>query len=277
MGIDVQHLAGTAPAQALPSIYVPPWAGGEPNRVSPLGVVRTRMPPMDLPHRALAPYSLAPRGASCITANCQDERLWYGHLHQLFRHLRFTNDRARITGRARDLGHFNSLLRNRDIEVREHGRAGTRGTTSPNCSTMRRRTRSLRPLLNMCQRPGGKHITIVVHTEAHRACPGECSGPWRCSSRSPLPWPRSVPLGRRGVESRPGAWRRLAVRDEGTGVTVALSASWRSLRLRHHVPTTSISTERQLHNKGFANMFEPGGCGGCGGGGGGCGADVVLV
>ena len=47
------------------------------------------------------------------------------------------------------------------------------------------------------------------------------------------------PLGRRGVESRPGAWRRLAVRAEGTGVTVALAASWQSPRLRHHVPTTS--------------------------------------
>ena len=39
---------------------------------------------------------------------------------------------------------------------------------------------------------------------------------------------------------RPGAWRRLAVRAERTGVTVALAASWRSLRLQHNVPTTSI-------------------------------------
>ena len=61
-------------------------------------------------------------------------------------------------------------------------------------------------------------------------------------------WPCSVPLGRRGVESRPGAWRRLAVRAEGTGVTVALAASWRSLRLQHNVPTTSIQQRSPVKN-----------------------------
>ena len=41
------------------------------------------------------------------------------------------------------------------------------------------------------------------------------------------PLQRSWPYSGRGAESRPGAWRRLAVRAEGTGVTVALAASWR--------------------------------------------------
>ena len=83
-------------------------------------------------------------------------------------------------------------------------------------------------------------------------------GVGRAASTSPSPSNlqysvRSTPC----LVSRPRAWRRLAVRDEGTGVTVALAASWRSLRLRHHVPTTSIQQKGNSCTNGNANLFEP--------------------
>ena len=46
-------------------------------------------------------------------------------------------------------------------------------------------------------------------------------------------WPSSVPLGLLGVESRPGAWRRLAVRAEPS-LLLPLGGP------QHNVPTTSI-------------------------------------
>ena len=61
-------------------------------------------------------------------------------------------------------------------------------------------------------------------------------------------WPSSVPVGRRGARTWPGASRRLAVRAEGTGVTVALAASWRFLRLQHHVPTTWVQ-QKETHKR----------------------------
>ena len=97
----------------------------------------------------------------------------------------------------------------------------TVGANSTICSTVRRWTMS-------CGRPtpGGKDLFVVVHREVHCACRlGRRSAlsPW-CAELPTRSWPFSVPVERCDAATRPGPLRRLAVRDAGTGVTVAHAA-----------------------------------------------------
>ena len=69
----------------LPSIYVPPWAGGEPIWAAPPGVVGADHPPVG---SATPTPHMPPTNATVVLAVCQGNRVRDGHLHQLFHHLR---------------------------------------------------------------------------------------------------------------------------------------------------------------------------------------------
>ena len=61
----------TATTSALPSIFLPPWAGGESLR-GPLDVTYARHPPVD-PASCLGALQLAPCDAGGIPAACKDD------------------------------------------------------------------------------------------------------------------------------------------------------------------------------------------------------------
>ena len=155
--------------------------------------------------------------------------------------------RTRWTRRARDLEYINNLLGNREVQ-------DPQGV----CHVVHHlRHRKIENLHQRCK------LTEILHGRAASPClasqepqtevlagpPGGEALPelGRVVQLEPLPrsWPCSVPLGRRGAESRPGAWRRLAVRAEGTGVTVALAASWRLPQRAQHwaCPPSEVRTE----------------------------------
>ena len=61
----------TSTTSSLPSICIPPCAGGESLWAVPLGVVRAHHPPVD-PN---PPGNLAPFGATCVPAARRDDQL----------------------------------------------------------------------------------------------------------------------------------------------------------------------------------------------------------
>ena len=126
------------------------------------------------------------------------------HFHQLFRHLRTTNRRTLWNSVLREFGHLDNLLGGHSDErlhefhhlVPNCGTGTSRICTYGKISTMCAAV-CLRPHLNERCRPGGKHVSVVVH----RACrPGRRSllahgvvhlvtlSPGPCRRRSPWSW-----------------------------------------------------------------------------------------
>ena len=171
-----------ADASALPSIYIPPWAGGEPFRAGPLGVPGALQAPVD--PRGLFPNT-GPHLASSIGPESQPHPR---------RHGTSTNCSAVCgTGRDRQRGGRERLeILGTSISCSGTGRStifstssnlstscgtgasssGTTGTQSTVCSMVRRCTRSCGPDTSSRRwpgAPGGRHI-IHVHRTVHGAC-----------------------------------------------------------------------------------------------------------
>ena len=128
-----------ASTRSWPSIYIPPWAGGE----APFEATKPRM--------TRAPVGLLP--ADPVAEGGSRDR----HFHQLLRLLRLTENRTRKAGWPGDLGHCDSLLGHHRIDVLDHGhqlvhhlrlrysKRGTMGATSASCSMVCRCTCSCGP------------------------------------------------------------------------------------------------------------------------------------
>ena len=100
-------ISGTSTRINLPSIDVPPWAGGEPLRGAPLDVTGARHPPVD---RSVA-VKLAPTYASFIMAVCQKNHVRHRHFYQLFHQLLRLGELRALRGGVLDgLGQVDNLL-----------------------------------------------------------------------------------------------------------------------------------------------------------------------
>ena len=100
---------------ALPTIYIPPWAGGVSLWGGPLGVRGANPPPVG-PRR---PHNPAPLVSMTISKK-RTTNVSHGsrHFHQLFRQLRLEN-RTMRDGIQWDLGHCDDLLGNCSVEELE--------------------------------------------------------------------------------------------------------------------------------------------------------------
>ena len=163
-------------ASALPSICLPPWAGGEPlRRVTPDVACLPTCHQKPSPRAA----TLHQSRTKCAHAACQDDGLWHGHFHQLFHRQRHAKHGSlRFPVFESDLGHFDPLLdrhghvealqddhrlvnhlRHRNIERRDD-----RAHSHPFCSTVCRSTRSCGPDTGknlVWSGAGGRHIVDV--------------------------------------------------------------------------------------------------------------------
>ena len=94
---------------AVPSISIPPWAGG--------GSPQREQAPFEAtkPRITRAPVGLLP--AQPVAEGGGRDR----HFHQLFRLLRLTENRTRKAGWPEDLGHYDNLLGHHRIDVLDHG------------------------------------------------------------------------------------------------------------------------------------------------------------
>ena len=99
----------TSASVSVPSIYIPPWAGG--------GSPRRDQAPFEAtkPRMTRAPVRLLP--ADPVAEGGGRDR----HFHQLFRLLRLTENRTRKAGWPGDLGHCDNLLGHHRIDVLDQG------------------------------------------------------------------------------------------------------------------------------------------------------------
>ena len=112
----------------MPSIYIPPWAGGESQRRGRLGEPCAHKPPVRPPRTRAQP----PLTASCVQPPCQYHlrqrrsdgavaRRGHRHIRQLLHHLRHREHgtlQDDVVGS--DLGHVDHLLRHPCVDVPEH-------------------------------------------------------------------------------------------------------------------------------------------------------------
>ena len=195
---------------ALPSIYIPPWAGGVSLWRGPLGVRGANPPPVG-PRR---PHNLAPLVSMTISRK-RTTNVSHGsrHFHQLFRQLRLEN-RTMRDGIQWDLGHCDDLLGNCSVEeledVHQLVAAQERRDRAP---ARARRTRSSAPrcaagsaLAAPAARPdrsAAYPTRRLPHRTARRT---PCPRPhWSstCSTWPPWSLPCSVPVGRRAARAFP--------------------------------------------------------------------------
>ena len=191
-------------ASALPSTYIPPWAGGPSRREVPRGVLRTRQPPVHPPPRC---EHLTPRNTRGRGTQRQEGRLRHWHVHQLFHRLRLAGhgapqvdrghsdnllDRGRLVEAGEDLNHHFHHLRHSNIEDRHrrHRHLDLRHAAP------------LNPLLRsghgrQLVRPGacGRWLIVVKEEVLHTCRLGRRMRPERGHSASrdppPRPWPSS--------------------------------------------------------------------------------------
>ena len=195
---------GGAAASALPSIYFPPWAGGEPCQAGPLGVPGALQDPVD--PRGRHPHA-GPHPAKGIGAERKPHPLRQWHVHQLFRRLRHRkNRRGGGPGRLGILGTSISCVGTKRSTIcstssnwsticgTRASRAGNPRATSPDCSTVCRRTRScgLTSWRRSGQEPPSSG-TLSSSSSSVKCC---VPGSWRrsASGTSPCTASRTPPL-----------------------------------------------------------------------------------
>ena len=230
-------------ASALPSVCLPPWAGGEALRGVPLSVTSACLPPEAPPLSC----NLAPNEAKCAHAACQDDGLWHWHFHQLLRQLRLAKSGAeRDHVLKSNLGHIDSLLGQplsmifrtstmcSTVCGTRASRTGTPRTGSTSCSTKCRWTRSCGPDMGASRSVWSRWRQAPhPHPWQRTGClpPGEGVLPelGRILHHEPPPrsWPSSVPLGRRGAETWPGASAPSAAHGASVDATDALCGDGR--------------------------------------------------
>ena len=163
------------------------------------------------------------------------------HFHQLLRHLRCCNSRAKRTGWPRDLGRCDTLLGNRGIEALEHGHQSVHHLRHRYTKSMHHgrdvanllhgvpQNPLLRPDANEAVRPRPAGLSVK-----RRAPAGEGGGLLDrrrvvssfCTFPPPRPWPSSGAV-RCGAGTWPGPQRSTAARVATTSAVVAAAASTR--------------------------------------------------
>ena len=97
----------------LPSIGIPPWAGGESHQAVPPGVVGADHPAIG----TAPPSNVAPADATVIPSARKEDRLRHWNINELLRHTRLAEHGAqRSPVLLSKLGHFDHLL---DVSTHE--------------------------------------------------------------------------------------------------------------------------------------------------------------